>query len=982
MTLFTPQEGPRVFALPPGVDFTRALASGLDGRLAGQPPEAVARVEIWVNTRRAQRALAAAFATGPARLLPRIRVVTELPDEPRLPLALAAPVPALRRKLELARLVRGLIAAEPDLASPSAAFDLADTLGDLLDEMEGEGLGTDAFARVDPAEHAEHWQRSLRFLDLIGAYARAVAGSGGQGRLRAAAEALAARWDAAPPDHPVIVAGSTGSRGATRVFMAAVARLPQGAIVLPGYDRDLPAAVWRRLGADDAGAADHPQHGFRRLADALGFDPAAVPAWAPTPPAAPERNALVALALRPAPVTDQWRTEGAALAGGLADACAGLDWIEAPDARAEALAIALVLRRAAAHGERAALVTPDRTLARRVTAELDRWGLIPDDSAGRPLALTPPGVLLRLLGGLSGTPLTPATLLALLKHPLVRSAPGARRAHLGLTARLEVRRLRGGAPWIVWDDLAAWAADAGDEAAAWLAWLRATLEPLSDEAHRPLAAHVARHRAAAEALAAGPDGGAHALWDEEAGRQALALLETLATEAEAGGRLDAADYRALFQSLVATRDVPRDAAITHPGIAIWGTLEARVQAADRIVLGGLNEGVWPRLPGADPWLGRAMRRSAGLPSPDRLIGLSAHDFQQAMGARHVTVTRALRDAEAPSVASRWLLRLANLLAGLGPEGRAALDAAKARGEAWLDLARRLDLPDARVAPARRPAPRPPASARPRELSVTRIETLVRDPYAIYARSVLRLKRLDPPGRQPDALSRGTAIHDALDRFVSLTLDGLPEDAVAVYRAAVHAALDAAAPWPAVNAIWAGRLERSARWFLDTEAERRARARPAAREVAGRRAVEGLAQPFAVTAKADRLDLTAEGAFAIYDYKSGDAPSGRKADFYLQLHLEAAIAEAGGFEGLPPGRTAHLEVLGINARKVAALDCSPAFLAAFWERFRGFVAGYQDPATPYVARLRPGHLKFPGDYEHLARFGEWSDGDDPDGGDDW
>ena len=619
-------------------------------------------------------------------------------------------MPALRRKLELARLVRGLIAAEPDLASPSAAFDLADTLGDLLDEMEGEGLGTDAFARVDPAEHAEHWQRSLRFLDLIGAYARAVAGSGGQGRLRAAAEALAARWDAAPPDHPVIVAGSTGSRGATRVFMAAVARLPQGAIVLPGYDRDLPAAVWRRLGADDAGAADHPQHGFRRLADALGFDPAAVPAWAPTPPAAPERNALVALALRPAPVTDQWRTEGAALAGGLADACAGLDWIEAPDARAEALAIALVLRRAAAHGERAALVTPDRTLARRVAAELDRWGLIPDDSAGRPLALTPPGVLLRLLGGLAGAPLTPATLLALLKHPLVRSAPGARRAHLGLTARLEVRRLRGGAPWIVWDDLAAWAADAGDEAAAWLAWLRATLEPLADEAPPP----ARRARRPPPRCRRGPRRRTrrrrrHALWDEEAGRQALALLEALAAEAEAGGRLDAADYRALFQSLVATRDVPRDAAHHPPRHRDLGHARGPRPGRRPHLLGGLNEGVWPRLPGRRPWLGRGMRRAVGLPSPDRLIGLSAHDFQQAMGAR--SVNRQPRPPRRRGAERRLALAppAREPARRPRPEGRAALAAAKARGAAWLDLARRLDLPGERVPPARRPAPRPPAA---------------------------------------------------------------------------------------------------------------------------------------------------------------------------------------------------------------------------------------------------------------------------------
>ncbi|HET9067577.1 MAG TPA: double-strand break repair protein AddB, partial [Amaricoccus sp.] len=594
--LFPAAEGARVFALPPGADFARALAAGLDVRLAGQPPEAVARVEIWLNTRRAARALAAVFAEGPARLLPRIRTLSELADDPLTP-ALPAAVPALRRQLELARLVARLAEAEPELAAGTGAFDLAGSLAELLDEMQGEGLDTGAFARVEPAEHAAHWQRSLRFLTLITPWLDGAGPAGSEGRLRAAAEALGRVWAAEPPGHPVIVAGSTGSRGATRAFMAAVARLPQGAIVLPGLDPDLPPAVWERLGADDPGAADHPQHGFRALADALGFEPGAVPLWHPTPAPAPERNALVSLALRPAPVTDQWRSEGAALAGRLAPALATLGWVEAPDQRGEALAIALALREAAETGTRAALVTPDRQLARRVTAELDRWGLIPDDSAGRPLALTPPGVLLRRLAALPGERLSCEDLLVLLKHPLVNSAPGARGGHRRLTARLERRQLRGKAPWIDWPTLAGWASNAGDDAPAWIAWLRDALAPLDDAGTDTLAAHVARHRAAAEALAAGPAGAAaHGLWEEEAGRQARALLDALAAESEAAAPLDARGYRALLQNQMAARDVPEPAVTTHPGLAIWGTLEARIQSAGLVILGGLNEGTWPRLP--------------------------------------------------------------------------------------------------------------------------------------------------------------------------------------------------------------------------------------------------------------------------------------------------------------------------------------------------------------------------------------------------
>ena len=244
MTLFAAGPGPHVFALPPGAVFTGALIAGLDARLAGAPPETMARIEIWVNTQRARRALAEAFAKGPARLLPRIRAVSELAEDPRVSLDLPPSGSALARKLELARLVAALLAAEPGRAAETAVFDLADSLAQLLDDLEGEGIDPAALRHIDPGDHAAHWQQSLRFLDILATHATATI-PGGQGRLRRVAEALAAAWATRPPDHPVLVAGSTGSRGATRAFMAAVARLAQGALILPGHDPGLPEAVWR-----------------------------------------------------------------------------------------------------------------------------------------------------------------------------------------------------------------------------------------------------------------------------------------------------------------------------------------------------------------------------------------------------------------------------------------------------------------------------------------------------------------------------------------------------------------------------------------------------------------------------------------------------------------------------------------------------------------------------------------------------------------
>ncbi len=972
MRLFPAADGPRVFALPPGVDFTAALVAGLDARLAGAPPEAVAGVEIWVNTRRAQRALVTAFAAGPARLLPRIRALAELAEGPG--------PSALGHRLELARLVAELVAPEPGLALRNAVFGLADSLAELLDDMQGEGVPFAALARADASGHAAHWQRSLRFLEILAPFAATGAPAGAQGRLRAAVEELAGRWALAPPEHPVIVAGSTGSRAATRAFMGAVAVLPQGAVVLPGLDSGLPAAVWARLASDEPGAADHPQYGFRRLAAALGFDPGAVPAWHDAAPPAPSRNALVALALRPAPVTDQWRAEGSGLVPVLADAAGGVAWVEAPDVLTEARVVALALKAAAEAGGQAALVTPDRALARRVASELDRWGLIPDDSAGRPLSLTPPGVLLRALASVLGRSLAPDALLAILKHPLVASAPGGRRRHLDLTAWLEIRHLRGGPPVVDWATCARWAADGPEHAPVWVAWLAAALGPLTLPGDALLAGHAARHRAAAEALAGGPEGaGDHGLWDKAAGMAARAVLAELEAEPEVFGPMGAAEFATLMERELAARDVPEEAVIVHPGIAIWGTLEARVQAADLVILGGLNEGVWPRIPDPDPWLSRGLRASLGLPSPELRIGLSAHDFQQAMAASQVVVTRAGRAAEAPTVPSRWLLRLENLLLGLGDEGQAALAGAKSRGDALVRAAQALDRPAASVPPAPRPSPRPPAAARPSALSVTQIETLVRDPYAIYARHVLGLRALDPPGREADALARGSAVHEVMERFLAATEGGLPPDATQILAETVRAVLADQAPWPAVRAVWTARLDRIAAWFLAGEAERRSRGIPAAREVRGRRTLEGLALPFEVTAKADRIDRTPDGNFAVYDYKSGGVPSAREAAaFHLQLPLEAAILAAGGFEGLPAGDARHLELIGLNARKTLEIGAGPEAVAQVFQRLHRLIAHYQNPGSGFTARQRPQRLAYESDYDHLSRKGEWGDGDPPEG----
>ncbi|MFD1914237.1 double-strand break repair protein AddB [Halodurantibacterium flavum] len=958
------RDGP-LFALPPGADFPRALVRGLCARMAGRPPEDMARVELYLNTRRMQRRVRELFAAEGARLLPRIRLVTDLGRE--LAMAdLPPPVPPLRRRLELARLVSALLDRQPDLAPRAAIYDLADSLATLMDEMQGEGVPPERIEALDLADHSRHWERSLAFLRIVARYFGPEEPPDAEARQRMVVERLADRWAKAPPDHPVIIAGSTGSRGTTLRLMQAVADLPQGIIVLPGFDFDMPMAVWDSL-ADALSAEDHPQYRFYRLMQVLGLGPAEVHLWdvAPAPSAA--RNRLVSLALRPAPVTDQWMVEGPQLAD-IAAATAGMTLVEAPSPRAEAMAIALRLRQAAAQGQRAALITPDRTLTRQVTAALGRWGIVPDDSAGRPLALSAPGRFLRHVAALFGERLTAETLLTLLKHPITHSGAG-RGPHLLWTRDLELHLRRKGPAFPTGAAILDWASARGDDdLIRWAGWLAALLEGLETIGERPLSDHVAQHLHLAEALAGGPEGGTGELWLKEAGQTARRVVDDLLREAPWGGIFATVDYRDLFAAVLQGAEV-RESPQVHPGIMILGTLEARVQSADLVILGGLNDGVWPPAPTPDPWLNRQMRHDAGLLLPERRIGLSAHDFQQSVAAPEVILTRAIRDSEAETVPSRWLNRLTNLMGGLRGEGATALAAMRARGGALLRLSSAWEGDYQPVPPAPRPAPRPPVAARPRELAVTAISKLIRDPYAVYARYVLRLQPLPPLRPGPDALLRGSVLHRVFEEFVQR---GKGDRAQLMTLA--QEVLTRDVPWPAARRLWLARLDRVADWFLAQEAARPGQ--PVLIEERGGLTLDRFG--FRLTAKPDRIDELPDGSLHIMDYKSGTPPTQKQQELFdKQLLLEAMMAERGAFRNLGPRPVQAISYIGIgSAPREERTDITEAMNIETWEELHRLIGAYTEPQQGYASRRAVFEERFPGDYDHLARYGEWEMTDAP------
>lgn len=968
--MFEPQSQPRVYHLPIGVDFAQSIVTGLEERLSGAGPMDWARTTVIVNTARMQKRVLALFDEGPARLLPRVRLLTDIAltaEAKRIP----PPVSKIKRRLELAKLIERLLEVSPDLAPRSSVFDLADSLAKLMDEAHSEDVDPARIADLDVSEYSAHWERSKSFLGIVQAYLAQEAQPDADFRQSQIIDALIHDWSEHSPTEPIILAGSTGSRGTTSKLMKAVARLPQGAVVLPGFDPDLSSDNWAALETESGPVEDHPQYRLKAYCDSLDIEPTQLRPWSHDTPRDPDRHALISLSLRPAPITDQWMIEGPKL-GNLVEATKGISLIEAPSPRMESVAVALRIRQAIEDGQSVALIAPDRAIARKVTAALDQWRIMPDDSAGTLLSLTMTGRFLGQVAELIGAKLTSETLLALLKNPLVMQAAD-RGNHLRWTRDLELRIRKKGLPFPTGQDLLDWAARSKDHGVdEWAAHIARALDALAAIGQAPLEEVVAAHiRWAVFLIGGDPQAGERVLWGGNAGQKARQTVALLEADAPYGGDFLAMDYRALWRQVMGGEEV-RGKEQTRSDVMIWGTLEARIGGTDLVILAGLNEGVWPSAPAPDPWLNRKMRAELGLLSPDRKIGLSAHDYQIAMGAPEVVVSRSVKSSEAETVPSRWLNRLTNLIGGLAQnEGEAALENMRTRGRVWVDRAITMETPETIVAPANRPAPRPPFAARPRKLSVTRFKTLVRNPYEIYAREILRLRPLDPLRQTPDAPLRGVLMHSVMERFIREDANGGETSREFLMRLA-HEEIADNAPWPATQRIWIARFERIVDLFLEQEAERRLRAHPdpARVELEGELYLSDV--DFTLTAKADRIDLTPEGRAVLYDYKTGAPPTVNQQEFFdRQLFLQIMMLEKGAFKGIGKLKVEAAEFLGLGSEAPIV----PAPLDAEWAEtvepdFKDLIRAYDDEGLGYVARRSMEKDSHESAYDLLSRYGEW------------
>ena len=1024
----------RVFTIPASAPFLPTLIEALiGGKLGFAPaadPLALASATLYLPTRRACRLARDAFLDrlgGDGAILPRIVALGDIDEDEiafaeaatggiaaealALPLALGG----LERRLLLTQLIVNWVnspklhgqSGTPLVAqTPAAACALADDLARLIDDMTTRGVLWKRLDDLVPDQFDDYWKLTLRFLQIAGDNWPKILDDLGQiepaKRRDALIKAEAARLSS-KTDGPVIAAGSTGSIPSTAELIATIARLPHGAVVLSGLDTDLDDVSWRLISGNPKknipAVPGHPQFAMQALLTRIGISRSAVDALAK----ADGREILLSEAMRPAMQTDAWweRARDLVFAAQADVAVSTVTVIEAANAEEEALSIAIALREAVQDSRTAALVTPDRALARRVAAALMRWNIAVEDTGGEPLAETPAGIFARLAAEAAVSGVEPVTLLALLKHPLLRLGGGDQRHATNILERAVLRGprpSRGTAGLIralttlrtVRDSLhpSDPRKDLSDgqirEAESLVAKLAAALEPLEKPgaASLSLSELAARHRQVL-AMLSEHDGEQAAFIGPSGTKLADVLDELAASPSAARLAVSSSDYVELFTAVLAGNVVrlPLRAGLR---VRILGLLEARLTDSDRVVLGGLVEGTWPPESRTDAWLSRPMRLDLELDLPERRIGLTAHDFAQLLGAREVFLTLAAKVAGTPTVPSRFIQRLA---AVSGDRWQQAIK----RGETYVAWARELDHPTGPPQPEPRPQPKPPLAVRPKGLSVTEIEHWLRDPYTIYAKHILRLRPLDPVDAEPGAAARGTFIHAAIGEFAQAFSKSLPADPIAELLALGRKHFSEIEDYPEARAFWWPRFERIARWFANWEIERRGSVATIDAEIRGLHEIKLEKGSFRLRGIADRIELGNDGSYTIFDYKTGSARTEPQVRTGLapQLTLEAAILRQGGFPGIAAqssvASVAYVLVKGGEppgeSKFIAFKDGTADSQADHaLHKLRELATRFEDENTPYRSLVHPMWATQYGDYDHLARVLEWtSAGEEDDDG---
>jgi len=968
----------------------------------GADAAGLTRILVLLPNRRSCRALREAFLEitgGKPLLLPRIQPIGDLEELFTLHFDAAKvdippAISPVRREFLLTQLVMDFKKVQSEavfgrIFNIEQAAELARQLARFIDEVARFDLNFDHLSKLVPEELATHWQQTLDFLNIISHEWPKILKQEGvidpvdhrNRLLRATSHA----WQKNSPAYPVIAAGSTGSTPATAALLATIARLPQGRVILPGLDTDMPQREW------DGIKETHPQFGLKQLLETMGCEREGVIILPPLPPGEgrgegptstlptgpnplPEGEGITRLiclrALLQSPeATSGWSQLNLPLAEGLKN----IRLLTAETLHDEARMIAIALRKALeTPGKTAALITPDRTLARMVASQMRRFGIDIDDSAGHPLIDKPSASFMRLLAEMVANQAAPVPLLALLRHPLAAAGRDTAVCR-SLSRTLEVELLRGLRRTPGLETLRD--ASTHSELKHMLADLCEHLRPLFNcfsKTSLSFRTMLETHIACAQWLAdTGTGEGCDRLWSGEAGNRLAEVLAEIREHVDLLGNIDPASYPSLFDVLLSGHSYyPRFG--LHPRLHILSPIEARLQHFDTVILGSLNEGTWPTPSQIDPWMSRPMRANFKLPPTERDIGQSAHDIYLLCACGEVLLTRSQKIDGTPTIQSRWLVRLETLVKGLDATFFATMNATSyyEQGKRILDAAQEMP-------PLPRPEPKPPLSARPRKLRVTAIDEWLADPYRVYAHYILNLKKLPDLDQNPDAADFGNLVHKIMEQFVARWPAALPDNPLAKLIECGRSTFSDMIVFPAVASLWWPRFEAIAQWIIDEEIPRRGNVRKIMAELNGQWNLHVDGKPFTITTRIDRLEIGRDGGIIIADYKTGNVPSttdieqGRK----NQLLLEALIAMHGQVEPTvaKPVIIHKLEYWRLSGRndhaKITEVDT--VHIASALTRLETLIRRYDDANIPYTP---PGNVSAQSeqynDYAHLTRRDEW------------
>lgn len=842
------------------------------------------------------------------------------------------------------------------------AFALAQDLAKLMDVFYNEQLSFDGLKNLVPEQYAVHWQETLNFLQIISKYWPQILQERGLcdmvNRKNALLRAQAEIWQNNKPSGQVVAAGITALFPGLKQLLKTIKNLPNGEIYFYGLDKQLEDEAWEQ--ADES----HPQYELKQLLEFLQISRFEVKDAVKPHNAAREK--LVSEMMRPALSTLEWRSLSADSLPSVATE--NLHLITTEDMGQEASAIAVIMRDTLNTASKtAALVTTDRNLARRVAAELERWQIKIDDSAGKPLHLTPVGIYLRSILEVLEADFSDSSVLALLKSPFIR---------LNSDLASVRRRVRDYELALRTPAYSGIKKEIPEKLLQDVVLLKQTIRPLAELYANPQADFTAllqTHLQVAEALSGSKNGGGDkVLWRGDDGRKAAALFSKVLPQLKVLEQIDPKQYAAVLTRLMATETV-RPLYGTHPRLKILGPIEARFNQYDVVIVGEVNEGVWPVLPSSDPWMSRPMKKDFGMPLPEKAIGVMAADFCQLMCAPEVYLTRAKRVTGTPMNKSRWLLRLETVLKAYGKEAETLLD------YKYTSLARLQDTPavqDKIVVPA----PKPPIESRPRRLSASWLERLICDPYSVFAAKILRLKQLDAPDKDLSFADYGNLIHGILEEFNTKFPQELPSDAREQLINIGLNKFQSAEISAELRAFWWPSFVKTVDWVLAQEAICRPDIKQIYNEVEGQMEFAAPAGPFIAEARADRLNFNKDGSIDIIDYKTGSIRSNKQvhAGYAPQLPIEGLIAASGGFSKngrkIPTGKVNKLSYWRLG-NKITEITETDKVLAQTRENLQKLISAFDFETTPYLARPNPKYVPKYSEYDHLERIKEWATEED-------